>query len=258
VTDFVEEVEERLRSDRYRDFLRRAWPWFAAAFVAIVIGWLAAWGYNVWRDRNISRASVAYDKGITALAQGDGIGAYTLLDPVAKSGPPAYRTLALLQQGNIRAAAGKTADAVALWDAAAKAAPNEIFGDLARLKSAQALLDTAPFAALQARLTPLIGEKKPLDLEARESLAMARLRDGQTRQARDDFNAISLTLGAGQSIRQRAQAAVALIDAGQAGVIQQIVKAAAALPPAAPPGAAPAGAAGPPTAGPQPGAGDAQ
>ena len=44
VVDFVEEVEEQLRSDRYRSFAQRAWPWFVAALVAVVIGWLAAWG----------------------------------------------------------------------------------------------------------------------------------------------------------------------------------------------------------------------
>jgi hypothetical protein len=234
VVDFVEEVEEQLRSDRYRTFAMRAWPWFLAALLAVVIGWLAAWGYSSWRDRDIGRASIAYDKAITTLAQGDPTGAYAALQTTANSGPAGYRTLALLQQGDIRATAGKTADAVALYDAAAKAAPNNILGDFARLRAAQVLLDGTPYAQIETRLKPLIGDKKPFDLEAKEMLAMARLLAGQTAAAKSDFTALSLTLGVSQAMRARAEAAIALIDSGQAGVVASAAKAAATLPPLPP------------------------
>jgi hypothetical protein len=234
VVDFVEEVEEQLRSDRYRKVAIRAWPWFLAALIAVVIGWLAAWGYNSWRDRSIGRSSIAYDKAITTLAQGDQTGAFTALQETAASGPAGYRTLALLQQGAIRLNAGKTADAVALFDAAAKAAPNEVLGDFARLRAAQVLLDSAPFAQLEPRLTPLIGDRKPYDLDAKEILAMAKLLAGQTAAAKNDFTALSLTLGVTPSMRSRAQGAIALIDSGQAGVIATAVKQAATLPPLPP------------------------
>jgi hypothetical protein len=180
VVDFVEEVEEQLRSDRYRTLARRVLPWFIVAVVALVVGWLAVWGYHAWRDRNVASASIGYDKGITVLAQGDETGAYTAFDAIGKSGPPAYRTLALMQQGNIRLAANKTEEAAAFYDAAAKAAPNAIFGDLARLKAALALLDTAPYPQLQVRLQALIGDKKPYGIQAREALAMAKLLAGKT------------------------------------------------------------------------------
>ena len=234
MVDFVEEVEEQLRSDRYRSFAQRAWPWFAAALVAVVIGWLAAWGYNSWRDRNIGRASIAYDKAITTLVQGDPTGAYAALEDTAKSGPSGYRTLALLQQADIRLTAGKTADAVALYDLAAKAAPNNILGDFARLRAAQALLDNAPYPQLETRLTPLIGESKPFDLVAKEMLAMARLLAGQTAAAKNDFTALSLTLGVSEAMRARAQAAIALIDSGQANVVASVARTTATLPPLPP------------------------
>jgi len=234
VVDFVEEVEEQLRSDRYRSFAMRAWPWFLAALLAVVAGWLAAWGYNSWRDRDIGRASVAYDKAITTLAQGDQTGAYAALEGTAGSGPAGYRTLALMQQADIRLTAGKTADAVALDDAAAKAAPNQVLGDFARLRAAQALLDNTPYPQLETRLTPLIGDRKPFDLDAKEMLAMAKLLAGQTAAAKNDFTALSLTLGVTQAMRSRAEAAIALIDSGQADVIAAVTKAAATLPPLPP------------------------
>ena len=234
MVDFVEEVEEQLRSDRYRNLARRAWPWFLAALVAVVVGWLIAWGYNAWRDRNIGHASIAYDKAITDLAQGDQTGAYSALEGIGKSGPSGYRTLALLEQGNMRLAAGKTAEAVTLFDQAAKSAPNAILGDFSRLRAAQALLDTAPYDQLAPRLQALIGDKKPFGLQAREVLAMAKLAAGRTAAAKADFSALSITLGVTQSMRSRAEAAIGLIDSGQAGAVLQVAKTAATLPPLPP------------------------
>lgn len=235
MVDFVEEVEERLRAERYRDLARRYLPWVVVALVALIVGWLGVWGYDTWRDRNIGQASIAYDKAMTALAGGDATGAYNGFAPIAKSGPAGYRTLALMQQANIRLAAGKGDEAVSLYDAAAKAAPNPILGDLARLRAAQVLMDTAPYAVVETRLKPLIGDDRPFRLQAREALAIAKLQAGKVQEARGDFNALSLTLGVTPGMRARAQGAIALIDSGQAGLVAQVVRTAATLPPSAGP-----------------------
>ena len=231
MVDFVEEVEEQLRAERYASFARRGLPWFVAVLVIVVLVWLGLWGYHSWRDRNVAAASVAYDRGITELAAGDVLGAYNDFAPIAKDGPSAYRTLALIQQGNIRLAADKTADAVALYDNAAKAAPGHFLGDLARLKAALALMDTGTYPQLETRFKALIGDNKPYDLEAREALALAKMQIGRTAEARGDLNAISITLGVTPSIRARAQNAIALIDAGQAKTVADVARAAATMPP---------------------------
>lgn len=233
MVDFVEEVEEQLRAERYATLAKRWLPWFAAALAATVVGWLGVWAYNSWQDQRIAAASTAYDKAITTLAGGDVITAYSQLDPVAKSAPAGYRTLALLAQGNIRVNAGKVDEAAALYDAAAKAAPNDILKDFASLRAAQTLMDTAPYVQIEARLKPLAADKRPYALNAREMLAMAKLQAGKIQEARGDFNALMLTLGVSQGMRARAQGAIALIDSGQAGVVGQVVKAAASLPPSA-------------------------
>jgi len=246
VVDFIEEVDEQLRADRYRALARRTLPWFFAALAAIVIGWSGAAGYQYWRNQNIDKAAAVYDKAMTALSQGDETGAYAGFDTLSKSGPAGYKTLALIQQGNIRLAADKAVEAAALYDAAAKAAPNPILGDGARLKAALALLDTAPYAQLETRLKPLIGGGKPFDAQAREALAFAEMAAGKTAKARSDFQALTLALGATDDMRQRAATAVALIDSGQAKTAVDVAKLAATLPPPPPqtmqlpPGAQPA------------------
>ncbi|MBS0408354.1 MAG: tetratricopeptide repeat protein [Proteobacteria bacterium] len=234
MSDFIDEVDEQLRADRYRELARKTLPWFLAAVAAVVVGFLGAWGYQHWRDQNIDKASIAYDKATNSLLQGDETGAYAAFEPVAKNGPAGYRTLALIQQGNIRLNADKTVEAVALYDAAAKAAPNAILGDQARLKAALALLDTTPYAQEETRLKALIGPKKPYDLEAREALAFAKMAAGKTAEAKTDFSALMLMLGVTDGMRQRAQTAIAVIDSGQAKVAVDIAKLSATLPPPAP------------------------
>ncbi len=231
MVDFVEEIEDQLRAERYATLARRFLPWFVAAVAATVFGWLGVWGYDAWRDRDIGVASIAYDKGLAALSTGDPSAAFNDFAGIARNGPAAYRTLALMQQANMRSAADKADEAAGLYDAAAKAAPNAILHDLAALRAAQTLMDTAPYAQIEIRLKPLAGDRRPYSLEAKEMLAMAKLQAGKIQEARGDFNALGLTLGASQSLRARTQGAIALIDSGQAALVAQVVRAAATLPP---------------------------
>ena len=87
-----------------------------------------------------------------------------------------------------------------------------------------------------------MGDRRPFDLDAREALAMAKLMAGRPAEARGDLNALTLTLGVTQNMRARAQAAIGLIDSGQAGVVAQVARAAALLPPPPPPNVAGVGA----------------
>jgi hypothetical protein len=130
---------------------------------------------------------------------------------------------------------------VKFFDEAAEATKEPIIGDAARLKSAFALLDTAPYKDMEARLTPLTEEGRPYRVEAREALAFAKLMAGDLAGARSDFVVISLMADAGEGARQRANAAKDLIDSGSAKVVPSAVKAALALPPPIqlPPGAVP-------------------
>ena len=144
------------------------------------------------------------------------------------------RRVALMQQAGLKATAGKTDEAVSLFDQAAKSAPNPILADLASLRAAELLVDTAPYAQVQQRLLPLADAKRPYTLYAREALAMAKLMAGKTAEARRDFSVLSLSLGVPDDIRQRCQVAINLIDAGQTASAVAAVKIAASMPPPAP------------------------
>lgn len=247
MADIFEEVEEQLRSDRYIAIAKRSWPFAAgAAAVALVLA-LGLWGWDQYQAGLQASASESYNRGLDAVAAGDRGKAETEFAAVARSGPRGYRTLALMQEGALRLSDKKTAEAIALFDQAAQQAPDQILADAARLKAAFAAMDNGmPLPELEARLTPLTGADRPYHVVAREALAMARLSAGKTKEARADFQALSLTLDADDASRGRAQAAVALIDSGAASNLPAVLKIARTLPPPvasqAPPMADPAGA----------------
>lgn len=234
MVDVFEEVEEQIRADRYKVLALRVLPWVIGALVLALLVALGVWGYQTWREKQAFEASDKYAAALEAFAQQDVSKADGLWGEIAKSGPAGYKALALMQQGGIKATENKTAEAVALYDQAAKAAPNEIVGDLARLKSALALLDTAPVTELKTRLEPLVEEGRPYRAQAREALAFSKLMANDAAGARADFVVLSLLADAPEATRQRARAAMELIDSGSAASVSAAVKAAATAP-AAPP-----------------------
>lgn len=243
MVDVFEEVEDQIRIERYRGLAMRVLPWALGVGAAALIVALAFWGWDSYTRSQADKASETYMAALEATAQGDTSGAYAKFGEVAKSPAKGYRALALMAQGGMRMEAGKPDEAVKLWDEAAAAATDPVLGDLARLKSAFALLDTAPYKDIEGRLTPLMEDNRPYRLPAREALAFAKLMAGKPAEAKADFTYLSQVLGASDGMRRRAQAAIALIDSGSAGAIPAAAKAAALLPP--PPPQMPEGLAGP-------------
>lgn len=243
MVDVFEEVEEQLRSDRYKALALKVLPVVGGLLVVALVIALAVWGYQHFRNQAAAQASEQYAQAIDAFNSGRRDEAIRLWGEVGKGSSKAYKALALQHLGGLKLADNKTAEAVKLFDEAAEAAPNNVIGDAARLKSAFALLDTAPYKDMEARLTPLTQEGRPYRAEAREALAFSKLMAGDLAGARSDFSVITLMADAGEASRQRAQAAQALIDSGSAKAVPAAVKGALALPPPVqlPPGAVPPG-----------------
>jgi len=248
VADLFDEVEEQLRSDRYRTFAIKALPWvlaLAAVAAAAALAWL---GWTHFRDAAVTKASEQYAAAQEALQQGRTDQAQRLFAEVGKSRASGYKSLALMQLGGIQLTQKHTAADVQLFDQAGQAAPDPAIGDAARLRSAFALLDTAPERDLEARLTPLMQDGRPYRVQAREALAFAKLMAENLASARGDFVIISGMLDAPEGARTRAKAAIGLIDSGSAKALASTARAAAALPP---PALAPAPAGQPQAPGPQ-------
>jgi hypothetical protein len=236
VVDFFNEVDEEVRAADTRSILRKLLPWIIGAVVLAIVGVGGYWGWSSYTQHNANKASEAYDRGLKALASQDNAAADLAFAEAAKAGSRAYKSLALSQRAGILVSQNRIPDAVKMMDQAADEAPSPIMADLDRLKSAYLLMDKAPYAEIEKRLTPLIEKDRPYRAYAREALAMAKLMaPGRAKEARGDFILLKLDATAGDDVRERANAAIALIDSGATGQIAAIVKAAAALPPPAGP-----------------------
>jgi hypothetical protein len=245
VSDVFEEVEEQLRSDRYKALALRLLPWVVGALALALVAALGVWGWREYTERESAKASETYSQALDAFGAGKLDHAKRLWTEVSTSRSRSYKTLALMQLGGMEMADDNAAAAVRHFDAAAEAAPSPVLEDAARLKSALALVDTAPLKDMEARLKPLMEEGRPYRIQAREALAFAKLMGGDLTGARGDFVVLALNSDASQDVRQRAEAAKGLIDSGAVKSLPAAVKAAAALPrpapqaPGAPPPAAP-------------------
>lgn len=254
MVDVFEEVDEQLRSDQLQTLFRKYLPWAAGGLAAGLVVALAVWGVMHYRQTNAEKASAVYAQGTDSLGRGDQAIAFAQFGEAAKDSSGVYRSLALQQQAGIRLDQNKTAEAVQLFDQAAKAASDPVVGDAARLKSAYALMDTASYADIEARLTPLANPQRPYSSLARLGLAFAKLKAGKVAEARSDFVVLSLLPTATDDMRQIAKEAEALIDSGSTAQLAATVKEAITMPsnPLFPQGV-PAGA--PAPTNPQPGAG---
>ena len=234
MADVFEEVEEQIRSARYLSLVRQGWPYAAALAIIAILAVLGIWMYNRHQEAAEFRASETYAQGLQAAQKGDARGADDSFGQLTRGGPRGYQTLALMQEAGLRLKANKPAEAVRLLDEAAKVAPDQLMGDVARLKAATILMDQGSFAEVEQRLTPLIGEKRPLRPVARETLALARLGAGKLAAARSDFQVISLSQDSSEGARTRATYILSLIDSGTAAGLPAALKVAATLPPPPP------------------------
>jgi hypothetical protein len=244
VVDIFEEVDEHLRSDRLAVLARRYLPWVGGVLALALAIALGVWGYTSYQEKNTEAASQAYSDGLDKLGQGQFDAAYARFAQAAEKPTAGYQALALMQQAGVRMDQKRIPEAVVLFDKAAAATNNPVIADSARLKSAFALLDTAPYDQVEARLKPLTDANRPFHALAREALGMAKLNAGRPNDALTDFQVLTLMADAPQDVRERAQAAITLIKSGTASGLPATVKAALVLPPPPPqPAAPPAGAA---------------
>jgi len=228
VVDFINQVDEEVRAEEMRGLVRKWLPWAIGAAVLAIVVTGGVFAYDAWRDSEVAKASLAFDRGMKAASapQPDRIAADRAFTEAAKASAPAYKSLALMERAGLAVQENRIDDAVKLFDEAAKAAPDPIIEDAALLKAAYLLMETAPYAQVEARLKPLAEEGRPYRPLAREAMAMAKLGEGRIREARTELTALSLALDAPEGMQQRAKAAIQMIDSGAAARLPAIARAA--------------------------------
>jgi hypothetical protein len=230
VVDLFDEVEEQLRSERYKAMAAKVAPIVIGALVLALLVALGVWGWDSYRTKQTNTTSDAYVEALTLRDTNQAAQAEAAFKSISEKGPKAYRALALMQLGATALDRDDTKGAVALFDQAADLGVDPLIADAARLKSAFALMDTASYAETEGRLKTLAEEDRPYRSVAKEALAFAKLQNGDMAGARTDFTALTIALDSSEELRERARRVLQLIDAGTAKSLPQAAKAAIALP----------------------------
>jgi hypothetical protein len=203
---FIREVQEELRREQLLRVWERYGTYLVAAAVLLV---LAVAGYKYLEYNRIASAEAAgasYRAAIALNEQGKPEEAQRALEAIAGKSSSGYATLAGLHLAATAAKAGKTAEAVAAFDAIAKGGTgDELLRDHAALQAAMLRLDTADWTEMQNRLNDLTNDKNAWRFSARELLGLAAYKAGRTADARKTFEQLLGDQGTPPSMIERVQ-----------------------------------------------------
>lgn len=178
MTDIFHEIEEDLRRERFRRLWDRYGLYLILLCVAVVAA-AGAWsGYRYWTLQQSQASGARFEAANRMITEGQVKDAEGALDALAKDGTSGYRVLARFRDAGLLARTDKAA-AVAAYDAlATDASVGAIGQDVARVRAALLLVDTAPLAEIVQRMQPLADGTGAMRHSARQILALAQLKAG--------------------------------------------------------------------------------
>jgi hypothetical protein len=214
VADIFQEVDEEVRRER----LKQLWNRYGTLVVAVaflIIAGIGGWrGYQWWEAKQAAENGAQFGEAMSLEQKGNYAEAEAAFGRIAAQGTSGYRILARFQEAGETArrdgpAAAKLYDAIAV-DTRTDAA----LQDLARVRAALVLLDTASFDEMRTRLEPLAMPGRPFRHTARELLAMAAWRAGDAAAARRWAEMIAADPESPPGTRDRVQMLIALSASG--------------------------------------------
>ena len=214
MSDIFNEVDEAVR----REKLQKLWERYQGLIIGAVVLFVLAvggWrGYAWWQAKQSAEAGGAFQAAMTLSSEGKHVEAEAAFAKVAEQGTAGYRDLARLQ------AAGESAQrdpkaAVAAYDAIANdSLLNDTLRDVAAVRAAFILVDSASSEDMRKRLESAASADHPFRNSAREMLALSAMKANDTASARKWFDQIVTDAAASAALRQRIQMLMALSGDG--------------------------------------------
>ena len=191
MSDIFREVDEDVRRERLEQLWERHSNLIVAAALLVVLA-VGGWrGYEWWEAKKAAESGAAFEAAVVLGEAGNPAEAQTAFGKIAIDGSSGYRVLA-----RFRAAAelAKTdlAEAVQAYGMlSGDGKLDSTLRDLATVRGAMIMVDTAPLNELTARLEPLTSADRPFRHSARELLALAAWRAGDEAAAKRWFDLIA-------------------------------------------------------------------
>ena len=215
MSDIFQEVDEEVRRERLEQLWKRYGNYIIAAAL-VVLACIGAWrGYVYWEERKAAEAGEAYEAASSLADAGKHSEAEAAFAKLASEGTAGYRSLARFREA-AQLGLSDPKGAVAAYDALAKdASLDQLMQDLAAVRAALLLVDTASYQELRSRLEPLTAAERPFRHSARELLAFGAWRAGDNAAARQWIEAVISDPTTPGTIRTRVDVLSALTSDGK-------------------------------------------
>ncbi|MCA1426054.1 tetratricopeptide repeat protein [Bradyrhizobium sp. NBAIM16] len=211
MSELFDEVNEEVRREQFKKLWDKYSIYFIALMVLIVAG-VGGWqGYRYLEAKKAAEAGAAFEKAIELSEQGKHEDAEKAFTELAAKAPSGYRTLARLRAAAEAASRDPKAAAKMYDDIAADRSIGGEWQDLAKIRAAGLLLDSAGYADMQQRLEASAAPKSTFRHSAREMLALSAWRNNDMTAARKWLEAIDGDGETPPGLRSRAEALQALL-----------------------------------------------
>jgi hypothetical protein len=216
MSDIFREVDEEVRRDQAFQLWRKYQNYVIAAAL-IVVAATAVWkGISAYNMHQAEAAGSRFEAALQLLRDGKSDEAKAAFAAIGNDAPAGYRVLANFAAAATTGAANAAAGAAAFDALARDSSLSPVLQSLARLRAAMLRLDDADLSELKSRLEPLTLAGRPFRNGARELLGYTALKANDYELAGREFDEIVADPTATAGQRQRAEAMLALVQAGRA------------------------------------------
>jgi len=216
VSDIFTEVDEEVRREQLKKLWERYGNYVVAA-VFLVVAAVAAWrGYDYWETRKAAETGAAYDAAARLAEEGKHDEAEAAFAKIVADGTAGYRVLARLREAAEIAERDPKAGVEAYDKIAGEMTGQPLISELAAIRAAFLLVDTAKFDEMTRRLEPLAQPGGTFRHTARELLALSAWRNGDTAAMRRWTEAARNDPEAPSGVRSRMDVLASLLpDSGK-------------------------------------------
>jgi hypothetical protein len=211
VSEIFDEVDEEVR----REQLTKLWDKYSIYIIAaavLVVAAVGGWrGYQYLEAKKAAEAGAAFNKAVELSEQNKHSEAEAAFADLAAKAPAGYRMLARFRLAAEAASRDPKAGTKIFDELAADRSIGTEQQELARIRAAGLLVDTAPYSEMLQRLQSETAPGATFRHVARELLALSAFRANDSAATRQWLDQIALDADTPPGLRSRAEALQALL-----------------------------------------------
>jgi hypothetical protein len=211
VSEIFDEVDEEVR----REQLKKLWDKYSIYIIAaavLVVAAVGGWrGYQYLEAKKAAEAGAAFNKAVELSEQNKHSEAEAAFADLAAKAPAGYRMLARFRLAAEAASRDPKAGTKIFDELAADRSIGTEQQELARIRAAGLLVDTAPYSEMLQRLQSETAPGATFRHVARELLALSAFRANDSAATRQWLDQIALDADTPPGLRSRAEALQALL-----------------------------------------------